>query len=81
MIMEHLDNHQPDILIFETNIRFKKDITKVKALINNEGRIKKWNVDQQDCGKILRIESTDLHPDDIISLITQAGYSCAELTD
>ena len=78
--MQHFDNHH-DILIFETNIRFKKDITKVKPLINNEGRIKKWNVDQQDCGKILRIESVDLNPDDIIKLITQAGYSCAELTD
>jgi copper chaperone len=79
--MQRHHNKQPDILIFETDIRFKKDITKVKPLIDNEGRIKKWNVDQQDCGKILRIESIDLNPDDIIKLITQAGYHCAELTD
>jgi hypothetical protein len=81
MIMKSRHPNESNILVFETNIRFKKDITKVTPVINNEMRIKKWNVDQQDKGKILRIESTDLQPSEIIRLITKAGYACAELTD
>jgi hypothetical protein len=80
-IMESRHHKKANILVFETNIRFKKDITKVTPAINNEARIRKWNVDQQDKGKILRMETIDLHPSEVIMLIAKAGYSCAELTD
>jgi hypothetical protein len=79
--METKQNERPTILVFETNIKFKKDITKVGRLINTERRIKKWNVDLADTDKVLRVESSDLNPTEIIQLLNDAGYRCNELQD
>lgn len=69
------------ILIFETNIRYKKDVTKVAAYMAADGRIKRWTIDREDCSRVLRIESQNLDPSEVINLINQAGFSCAELPD
>jgi tRNA G26 N,N-dimethylase Trm1 len=79
--MKPKQNERPTILVFETNIKFKKDITKIGRLINTETRIKKWNVDLHDCAKVLRIESFGLHPTEIVRLVTNAGFHCNELQD
>lgn len=70
-----------DVLVFETNIRFKKDLTKIAPLIAADHRIKRWNVDRDDCSRVLRIESQNLMPTEVITIIRQAGYSCSELPD
>jgi hypothetical protein len=70
-----------DVLIFETNIRFKKDLTRIAPLIDADLRIKRWNIDRDDCSRVLRIESQNLTPTEVIALIRQAGYSCSELQD
>lgn len=71
----------PDILIFKTNIKFRKQLKAVQAHIEREPHIIKWNVDFQDIDRILRIESRDLQPSTVESLIQQAGYYCEELKD
>jgi hypothetical protein len=70
-----------EILVFKTNLRFNKDLSKINPLINDEKRIKKWNVDRSDIDKVLRIESNNLMPEEVIQLIETAGYRCEELTD
>jgi hypothetical protein len=79
--METKQNEHPTVLVFETNIKFKKDITKVGKLINTETRIRKWNVDLTDNDKVLRIESFGVQPTEIVRLLTTAGYHCNELQD
>jgi len=70
-----------DILVFKTNIKYKKQINAVRRHIESKPQIIKWNVDLHDIDKILRIESLDLHPAIIESLVQKAGYYCKELKD
>jgi copper chaperone len=73
--------HPATILVFETNIRFKKDVNKITEVMAPDTRIKKWNVDRSDRSKVLRIEAANIEPSEIIELINKAGYRCAELPE
>jgi hypothetical protein len=68
-----------EVLIFKTNLRFKKQINSVTPHINNLQGIARWNVDLDDTDKILRIESVDLSPRSVEATLQQAGYFCEEL--
>lgn len=69
------------IWIFRTNLRFKKDVQKVGLLLDQLPAVKRWNVALDDCDRILRVESDDLHARDIIHLMQETGYFCEELPD
>ena len=68
-----------EVLVFKTNIRYRKHINAIENHIANQPGIIKWNVDLKDVDKILRIETIDLHPSKIEGLVKNAGYSCQEL--
>ena len=68
-----------EVLIFKTNLRFKKQINAVTPHINTLQGIARWNVDLDDTDKILRIESIDLSPRSVEATLQQAGYFCEEL--
>jgi hypothetical protein len=68
-----------EVLVFKTNLRFKKQINAVTPHINNLRGIARWNVDLDDTDKILRIESVDLNPRFVEATLKQAGYYCEEL--
>jgi hypothetical protein len=70
-----------EVLIFKTNIRYKKEINSIRRFIGGEPNIIKWNVDLQDIDKVLRIEASDIHPSTIQKLINEAGHYCEELPD
>ena len=48
-----------EVLVFKTNLRFKKQINAVTPHINNLQGVARWNVDLDDSDKILRIECGD----------------------
>lgn len=68
-----------EVLVFKTNLRFKKQINAVAPHINTMQGITRWNVDLYDKDKILRIESEDLCPRTVETTLQQAGYFCEEL--
>jgi hypothetical protein len=70
-----------EILVFKTNIRYKKDVNKVSPLLESDSRVMDWNVDQMDIDNVLRIASDELHPTEVITMIQTAGYFCEELPD
>ena len=70
-----------EVLIFKTNIRYKKHINAIEPHIANHPGIIKWNVNLKDADKILRIETIELHPSKIERLVKNAGYVCEELED
>ena len=69
------------ILVFKTNIRYKKQLTIIQQHIAPHPGILKWNVDTKDIDKVLRVEAIDLHPSKIETLVKKAGYFCEELKD
>jgi len=68
-----------EVLVFKTNLRFKKQINAVTPYINNLHGIARWNVDLDDIDKVLRIESDNLSPRKVEHTLKQAGYFCEEL--
>lgn len=70
-----------NVLIFKTNIRFKKDIKIITSFLSTCNSILKWNIDRHDSDKILRIESTTGDSVEIINAVNHAGYHCEELQD
>ncbi|HEV8080505.1 MAG TPA: hypothetical protein VGP43_07330 [Chitinophagaceae bacterium] len=70
-----------EVLVFKTNIRFKKNIHAIGQYMEKQTGILKWNIDLKDADKILRIETVDLHPAKIEGLVKSVGYNCEELKD
>ncbi|WP_341834877.1 hypothetical protein WJU16_18205 [Chitinophaga pollutisoli] len=68
-----------DVLVFRTNIRFKKDLRQVAPVLDEAPGLVKWTVDREDTDKVLRIETRNPDPSPIISLVESAGYFCEEL--
>ena len=69
------------VLVFKTNLRFKKDLLQIGVLFSQEPGILRWNVDRWDVDKVLRIETNRLSVQDVIALVTGAGYCCSALPD
>ena len=69
------------ILVFKTNIRYKKHISAIRPHMDAEPKISRWNIDLKDADKILRIETKSLSPVFIEGLIQKAGHHCEELKD
>lgn len=68
-----------EILVFKTNIQFREDIQKVGNILMKEQGILAWNVDTDDCDKVLRIEATADITKKVAFLVTNAGFHCCEL--
>ena len=69
-----------EVLIFKTNLRYKKQVSAITSQINTLQGILRWNVDLDDRDKILRIEANELCcARTIENTLVQAGYFCEEL--
>lgn len=70
-----------EVLVFRTNIRFKKDLKLIGPVLDKQAGVQRWNVDREDSDKVLRVESRTLCAGDIIQLVTRAGFDCEELPE
>ena len=70
-----------EILVFKTNVQYKKNLKQVMPHLNEMKGIIKWNIDFHDKDKVLRIVSNDLSPRFVENTLKNAGYSCEELMD
>jgi len=75
------DHHPVDVLVFKTNVRHAFDIDSVKPVLEAIPSVRQWHIDMQDVDRVLRIESTEITPEDIILVLHHAGYQCEELPD
>jgi hypothetical protein len=72
---ENLDH----ILIFKTNIKTEEDKLRVSELLCTHEAIEDWHVDSEDVDCVLRVVSYSLLPQQVNSLINNAGFNCLEL--
>ncbi len=71
-----------EILVFKTDLGSEQEVNRIMPHINKVQGIIRWNVDLQDCDKILRVVSNDeVSPRTIEQKLQRAGYYCAELED
>ncbi|MEO6149875.1 MAG: hypothetical protein ABIP28_06925 [Mucilaginibacter sp.] len=70
----------PDhVLVFKTSIKTEADRQNLCDVLNHR-HITDWNVDLDDCDKVLRVVSCTLNSVHIIEMVNQKGYLCIELT-
>ena len=69
------------VLIFKTNVDSEEQLQQAGLLLDATVSILKWNIDREDIDKVLRIESTHPHTNDIMKIMADAGFACEELPD
>ncbi len=67
-----------NVLVYKTNVKFKKDTKIIGSFLNKISCITKWNFDLEDCDKILRIETNELNIN-ICEQIKSLGFKVEEL--
>ena len=70
-----------EVLVFKTDIIGKVDSENLGQILNEDHRITNWNIDQDDIDNVLRIESSEMSPADVIDLVRKLGYMCEELPE
>lgn len=67
------------VLVFKTDVKFKKDISTVTPHLQKLQGVIKWNFDLSDIDKILRVETNTLPSDTVAKILQQVGFYCREL--
>ena len=75
-----MEDVKTEVLVFRTDIVGKSDSENLKQILK-DNRIKNWNIDQQDIDHVLRIESNEMSPAEVIEMVTKLGYMCEELPE
>lgn len=68
-----------DKLKFKTSINCNGCKSAVKPFLDKDSRIINWTVDLGSRDRILTVEGDNIYPDEIIKLITAAGYEINEI--
>jgi hypothetical protein len=66
------------VLVFKTNISSRAEAERLQPVLNNKA-IVKWNLDMEDCDRVLRIVTKGFPSDEIISFAKREGLECEEL--
>ena len=70
-----------EILVFKTDAWHPEDVDHVAKVLNDDARIKRWNIDRDDIDNVLRVEADQISAFEIRLLLNAAGYFCEELPD
>lgn len=76
-----MEDVRMEVLVFRTDIIGKSDSENLGQILKEDSRIKTWNIDQEDIDNVLRIESNEMSPADVIEMVTRLGYMCEELPE
>ena len=68
-----------NVLVFKTDIVCEEDKRTVGKTLSQFNKTLCWNVDLEDCEKILRIETATVTADAIVRVMQEAGFTCEEL--
>jgi hypothetical protein len=76
-----MEDVKMEVLVFKTDIVGKTDSENLGQILKEDRRIRNWNIDQNDIDNVLRIESREISPADVIQLVKSLGYMCEELPE
>ena len=76
-----MNQFEKEILVFKTDLESEDRLERIKPFLDKHPGILKWNVDKHDVDKVLRIESENISPAVVITLVNEAGFLCEELPD
>ncbi len=67
------------ILVFKTSITTKKEARKLKPHLDKMLPNGQWNLDLEDCDKILRIDTEEYVAAKVVELLNTYVFYCEEL--
>lgn len=67
------------VYVFKTSVGSKSEILKLKPQLNRMVPEIKWSFDLEDCDNILRIDSQQIKPAEVIDLLKDYQFECEEL--
>jgi tRNA(Ser,Leu) C12 N-acetylase TAN1 len=68
-----------DVLIFRTNINTLEKVKKTDQLLSKHKGIQRWNIDLEDCDKVLRVETAMLQKESVIGILKSHEIFCEEM--
>jgi hypothetical protein len=69
------------ILVFKTNLDKSGDLEKLSKTISGIPGLSRWNIDLEDCDRVLRVEAHSDIRGLIMTTVRSAGFYCEELED
>jgi len=69
------------IHVFKTSVRSQEQANLVGAFLNILLPYDAWNFDLEDRDRILRVETADLIPETVITILNSQGFECSELDE
>jgi copper chaperone len=60
--------------LFKTSINCNSCLSRVKPSLDQESRIKSWEVDLDNPDKILKVVADDIKASDIIDIVDNTGF-------
>lgn len=67
------------VAVFRTSLQTQQDVSKLANWLTAFHELTRWNVDLEDCDKILRLEGNGIDINQVQTLVRQAGFDCEEL--
>lgn len=67
------------IHVFKTSVMSETQANLVGAFLNILLPYDAWNFDLEDRDRILRVETSDLIPETVITILNSQGFDCQEL--
>ena len=67
------------IHVFKTSVKSEKQASMVGAFLNILLPYDSWNFDLEDKDRILRVETYELLPDTVVTILNSQGFECDEL--
>lgn len=74
-----MDGINRKILILKTSLVSKHEIEHISPLLDGNPLINNWNVDLEDCDKVLQIECYGLNEIDIVEMLQHADVEAEKL--
>ena len=65
--------------VFATNVHEPAEARTLVALLQQHFPGSKINFDLSDCDKVLRVEGTNICPEEVTLLVTATGFRCTVL--
>ncbi|PCJ67795.1 MAG: hypothetical protein COA58_01265 [Bacteroidetes bacterium] len=67
------------VSVYKTNVGTHNQLDTIRPLLNRINTITHWNIDQEDCDKVLRVVWNEDLSVVLISKIQRLGFICEEL--
>ncbi|MBA3971163.1 MAG: hypothetical protein H0X46_03305 [Bacteroidetes bacterium] len=68
-----------NVFVFKTNINTLEQIERTEIILSGRSDIKKWNIDLEDCDKVLRIETSKKEIESVLGILMPYQIYCEEL--